>query len=341
MMLTTLDIKLEDYKTLFDNIKEGVYFSAVDGKVLSCNKSFLKITGYNESDLLFANQLYVKASDRLAFQKKIEDDGFVNEFEVKLKTKEGIEIFCDLSSNPFYDQSGKMIGYTGILRNITRRKQAEQKLKEEKRKRLLDITHIQEREKKRIARELHDGLGQLLFGTKMKLDKLAKKLKTEEKLMELVEGVENGLTQSMQETRRLSRALRPSVIDDFGVIAALEQLFEQYNHGTGVEVKLKTKLKNVKISNQADIAIYRIVQESLSNATKHGKADTVYVSIVEHDNYVKLSIVDNGKGFTQVGMEKGHGLKNITERAEIIGGEVIVNTEKNVGTTINVIIPKR
>lgn len=342
-MKKALNIGLQDYKNLFENIKEGIYFSTVDGDVLSCNKSFLEITGYSKRDLgkLKAEELYVNNSDRDIFKNEIKKSGFVKGYELKIKTKKGKEIYCELSSSPFFDAENKMLGYTGILRNITRRKEAEQQLKEEKRKRLLDITHIQEREKKRIARELHDGLGQLLFGTKMRVDKLSKKLSDIPSLLKLSKGIEDALTQSMNEARRLSRALRPSVLDDFGVIAALEQLFEQYNQGTHLEVKLKTKLYNVKISNQADIAIYRIVQEALSNATRHGRATTVYVTIIEHDDFVKLSIVDNGKGFEMSNSKNGHGLKNITERAEILGGELIISTERNKGTTINVIIPKK
>ena len=102
-MLKTLDIGLEDYKNLFENIKEGVYFSTVEGNVISCNKSFLEITGYKDSDNLFAGDLYVDNKDRLSFQNKILNDGYVKGFEVKLKTKLGEEIFCELSSNPLYE----------------------------------------------------------------------------------------------------------------------------------------------------------------------------------------------------------------------------------------------
>lgn len=340
-MLNAIDIRLEDYKSLFDNIKEGIYFSSLEGEVLSCNKAFLSITGYLKRDELMADNLYVNSADREHFKREIKEQGFVSEFEVVLQSKSKKQIYCSLSSSPFYDDNNKLVGYTGILRDISWRKEAEAGLREEKRKRLLDVTHIQEREKKRFARELHDGLGQLLFGTKMKLDKLRKKVMGNNEIAPLIEGLEKGLLQSMQETRRLSRALRPSVLDDFGLIAALEQLFEQYNDGTSVEVKLKTKLKGVKISAQADIAIYRIVQESLNNATRHGKASTIYVSLVEYDDVVKLSVVDNGKGFKENDFERGHGLKNITERAEVLSGHVEINSEKNEGTTINVVMPKR
>jgi PAS domain S-box-containing protein len=285
-----ITIDLNSYKELFDNSKDGIYFSSVEGKILECNQSFLNITGYEKEDFrqLNALDLYTNKEQRLNFQNQILSYGFVKDFEIQLIKKNKELIYCEVSSNAFKDAEGNFIGYKGILRDITRRKKAEFQVQEEKNKRLIDITYIQEKEKKRIARELHDGLGQMLFSTKLKVEKLKKSNLLDAELKKQLQEIENQIKDTIHETRNMARMLRPSVLDDFGVVPALEQLFEMISNGTEVDITFE-KPKNVESNKQLDLAIYRIVQETLSNAIKHGKATKINVSLQPLKNEIQLN----------------------------------------------------
>ncbi len=226
------------------------------------------------------------------------------------------------------------------IRDISKRIEAEHKLAEERRKRLYEITDVQEREKKRIARELHDGIGQMLFGTKIHLESLKRKVKDQGAIGEMVSDIEVELSNIIDEVRSLSRRLRPSVLDDFGLVPALEQLFDQFQKSTAVKIKVNIAKNNNRLEGRYETAIYRIIQEAMNNAVRHGRANQIWVDLEEKKSENILIVRDDGVGFELDKVEFGHGTTNMRERAETIGGIFEMSSVLNRGTVIKVIMPK-
>ena len=461
-----IHISANTYRRLFEESRDGVYFTTIDGEVIEVNKAFLDITGYNKDDFqaIKSSDLYVDLKQRERFRKRIETEGFVRDFEVKLYTKDREIIHCMLTSNVFYSETREPVGYMGILkdisvqkgiesalresekrfrelfhgspdpifvetldgiildvnpaacelhgmlytelvgrdifslmppelvdtgkanfqkfvsgslkmvesytysheekklipveinvnkikyfgqpalllhiRDITKRKIAERNLLEERRKRLFDITQIQEKEKKRIAKDLHDGVGQMLFGVKMQVDELKRKTKNDQVL---AKEIDKSLRKVIAEVRSMAFQLRPSVLDDFGLSSALKLLFDQLmksNHQLTIDFKVEGM--DERVNPNTEIAIYRIVQEAVSNSLKHGEAEKIFVYLQKNKQHTELIVRDNGKGFDtqETNQAKfGNGLINMKERAEMLNGTFDISSVGNRGTLIKVIIP--
>lgn len=339
-----LNIDLEDYKDLFDNSQEGIYFSTNKGDFIEVNNAFLTLTGYTKEEIFSINsqQLYVEKTDRDIFIKTITENGVIKDFEVQILHKNKSIMTCLITSSTIVNKDGKIIGYKGIIRNITKRKRIEQQLVAEKRKRLFEITEIQEREKKRLARELHDGIGQLIFGTKIQFDALKSKIKTSDSGLKIIDNIDADLKNLIGEIRLLSHRLRPSILDDFGINIALKQLFSQISESKKLQIHAKLFSFPNRIHSMAEIVIYRIVQEALKNAIVHGKSKAIWIDLDIDDTHTNLTIKDNGTGFILKNKEaSGLGIKHMEERAETLNGIFNIISNPKEGTTITVKFPNK
>lgn len=192
----------------------------------------------------------------------------------------------------------------------------------------------QERERERIARDLHDGLGAMLTTMKLRLSNALDNA-TKKELTKM-------LDEAINEARHLSRNLMPAVLKDFGLFDALTQLAQSMQKNTGIAIKYncdceseKSKLKKTK-----QVYIYRIVQEALNNAIKHADCTEIQLTITEFDDQMNVFIKDNGKGLKEnsVSESSGLGFKNIKERTELLNGELILESDDQ-GTIVEVNIP--
>lgn len=192
----------------------------------------------------------------------------------------------------------------------------------------------QEKERGRIARDLHDGLGAMLTTMKLKLAQGLNK-NTKEELTKL-------LDDAIQEARNLSRNLMPTVLMDFGLFDALAQLSEITGKNTGTTIKYScdSEWEKSKLKKSRQVYVYRIVQEVINNALKHADCTEIQLSITEFDDQMNMYIKDNGKGLENVQRleSSGFGIKNIKERAELLNGEVIFESGRH-GTIVEINIP--
>jgi PAS domain S-box-containing protein len=329
------------FRVLFDDSPDPIFVEDLKGNILDVNPAACELHNMLYTELIGIS-VFELVPDKLKNRVKTEFqrmvDGNLRTIESVSKVIQGnreIPVEVNVSRIKYLEQDALLLH----VRDITIRKETERDLGEERRKRLSEITEIQEREKKRMARELHDGIGQMLFGAKVQLESLKRKVKSQEKITELVCDIEFELQEIIAATRALSRRLRPSVLDDFGLFPALEQLFEQYQNVAKIQLRNEVMQPSNRYGSKTEVAIYRIVQEAISNAVRHGNSSVICITLAAKNNNIELFIKDNGYGFDTAKQEWGHGLKNISERAESIGGKYEMNSIRGKGAEINVVIP--
>jgi len=235
--------------------------------------------------------------------------------------------------------------FTVILRDVTERVQAEQVLREsrEELRQLALASHsVREQEKSRIARELHDELAQSLTALKMDVTWLREHVlagdgPTSKKLSD----IDSLLNHTVAATRRISADLRPLVLDDLGLVPAVEWLVQKFTERNGIPCELAIGAPDLELQDPHASAVFRIVQESLTNAARHAQASRVEVSIDRGNGAVALKVRDNGRGFSPDDPRKpgSFGLMGLRERAYLLGGEVNIASTPGQGTSIEVRIP--
>jgi signal transduction histidine kinase len=201
------------------------------------------------------------------------------------------------------------------------------------------VVEAQELERRRLSRELHDETGQALTSILLGLRSLEETLESDEartasaRLRELV-------VETLQDVRRLAVELRPSALDDFGLVAALDHLAESFEEQTGIAIDFAAALGKGRLPGEVETALYRIVQESLTNIVKHARARHVSIALTRMRNSVKVVVEDDGQGFDPEGVgAEGFGLVGMRERLAILGGRLQVESSTGAGTAIAVEVP--
>lgn len=212
------------------------------------------------------------------------------------------------------------------------------------RSRATQILMAQEQERKRIARELHDETSQVLTSLLISLKVLEETLPSEEARAR-VEETRSLVHETLRAIRNLSIDLRPSALDDLGLLPALRWYIKEYQQKCQIEVEFAASSLKERLPSEIETALYRIVQEALTNTAKYAKATSVRVSVAENEGSVSATISDNGQGFDAQTIlklpwqERGLGLAGMHERAALLDGSLIINTEPGKGTTIEARIP--
>jgi PAS domain S-box-containing protein len=234
---------------------------------------------------------------------------------------------------------------TVILRDVTERARAEQALRDahaELRELALAMHEVREGERTRIARELHDELGQALTALKMDVDLLAETIARDRAdLLERTDAMRELLDSTVATTRRISADLRPLVLDDLGLGAAAEWLTQGFSHRTHVPCELHVDPACAQLGEPHASALFRILQESLTNVARHARASRVEVRLERAGADAVLTVRDDGVGMDRAAAPKprSFGLRGIGERALLLGGEVKIDSRPGGGTTLVVRIP--
>lgn len=229
-----------------------------------------------------------------------------------------------------------MVFFSGVVLNLRERRLADAKLKELT-QRVLDA---QEEERGRVARELHDGISQILVGVKYALEIARRRVVAGDPKAEetLAKGADN-LGQAINEVRRISRDLRPGVLDDLGLGPAIKALAEEFRQRTGIETEFNTVVFRNRLDPEAKIALFRIAQEALTNIERHAGATHVDIDLRGHRAGATLRIADNGTGMRETGgATRGIGLRNMQERMEQLDGTLRVLSSRS-GTVIEAQVP--
>lgn len=204
------------------------------------------------------------------------------------------------------------------------------------------LQDVREEERASMAREIHDELGQQLTAVKMDMSWLYKKINNaDDNIKEKVQSTITLIDDTINTVRRIATELRPSILDDLGLVYAIEWHVGEFEKRSDIQVEYNTNCNDLEIPSKISIALFRILQESFTNIARHANATRVHVSLMIKDNMLALSIEDNGSGFDveRKPRNESFGLMGIKERTLMIGGEYIVKSKPGYGTSILVIVP--
>ena len=243
-------------------------------------------------------------------------------------------------------EDGKAVASVVAFQDISQRKQAERELLES-REQLRDLSvhqqSMREEERTRIARELHDELGQMLTGVKLDATWLATRLSAEQpNIVDKITSMSQLIDETLDAMRRVAADLRPVMLDDLGLAAAVEWLTEEFGKRTGIGIQLELELGHEDdISAEVATAIFRIVQECLTNVARHAEAEHVLISLDCHNGKLMLLLSDDGKGLPAAGERKhnSYGVIGMRERAHSLGGTLHLLSIPGKGTAVVAIIP--
>jgi signal transduction histidine kinase len=208
------------------------------------------------------------------------------------------------------------------------------------------VWRVQEAERRRLARELHDGIGQTLTALKNHLEALTRRAGTAEPALaaDLRESVAVA-ARALHETRELSRLLRPAVLDDLGLVAALRWLARSVETRTGLAVALSLPEPGARLDPELETLVFRVAQEGLNNVEKHARARNAEIDLRVEDGVLRFALRDDGAGFdpavsrAQELGEGSFGLRGMRDRAELFGGELRVDSRPGAGTSLRIVLP--
>lgn len=339
---------LRKFSRAIDQTASTVVITDPQGVIEYVNPRFVETTGYAVEDAIGKRPSMLKSGHTSPGEYeelwRTIAGGGVWHGEFHNRRKDGTLYWESAIISPIRDDSGRITHFVAIKDDITERKRAEDALRDshrQLREMAATLHSLREEEMIRISRELHDELGQKLTGLKMDLSWLEGRLRDQTPLQDKLGGMKKLVDSTIRWARRISTSLRPLVLDDLGLIAALEWLADDFMRHAAVEVTLDIEVEQLDVDERTATAIFRIVQESLTNVARHAEATEVRIALAIEDGRLLLSITDNGKGMAAdaANRARGFGLVGIRERAFMCGGEFTLSSEPDEGTTIAVSIP--
>jgi PAS domain S-box-containing protein len=326
--------------------------STLDGRFLAANSQFLRTTGYTREEVIGKTAIELKMwpnpDNRRRVMEKLKEEGKVRGYEVDLRTKTGENRVLLLSVEQI-----ELDGQPCLLhsaQDITERTRAEMAVRaSEERLRALSarLRSAREEEGKRIAREIHDELGGALTGLKWELEGIAEHLHESanspgfQAIRDRISRMTHLIDTTITAVRRISADLRPSILDDLGLIAAIEWQAQQFQLRTGIRCDSETASDALDLDRDRATAVFRIFQEILTNVLRHASATHVSVQIRMESGTFVLEVQDNGRGITDQDKASAEslGLLGMRERAALVGGEIIIRSAEGQGTNVVVRVP--
>jgi PAS domain S-box-containing protein len=336
----------KSFRALFEGAYDAIWSHDLEGNIQTANKAAAALSGYPVEELLRMNVKSFLGEESLELAREVgrrlvQHLHVELPYELRLIKKDGSEAICMVSTN-LVSGDGEAIGFHNIARDVTQEKRMQENL----RYYLRQITRAQEEERKRIARELHDDTAQLLGSLSRQLDNFVRKksgLAPNEVLF--LKDLQAQLNRGVQGVHRFVQDLRPSLLDDLGLIPALRSLVKDMQEYDGIGSKLEVVGEEKRFPPEFESSLFRIIQEALNNIRRHAKASEASVVIDFSGDMVKVTISDNGRGFELVGRvddlpRSGKlGLVGMQERARLLGGTLEVRSTPGQGTTLIIEVP--
>jgi len=332
-------------RTLFEESKDVIYITTREGRFVDINQSGLDLFGYSREEImrLDVQDLYTRPEERARFQQEIEEKGFAKDYGIKLCTKDGTERDCLLSSTVRQANDGTILGYQGIVRDITDHKRTKERIRSLNQQ--LIKTH--EIERQRLSCDLHDNLAQDLSSLKISLDTLFDDVPgvSAEKTQRLSE-LSTMVKRAIMDVRDMAYDLHPTSLSQLGLVQTVHRYCEDFSAKNGLKVDLfSVGLDSIKPDFDTEITLYRLIQEGLSNIQKHADASHVTIRLVTSHPHIILCIEDNGKGFMvkkrlrEASQEKRMGLHGMERRVALLNGKIEIKSRPGRGTKIMAEVP--
>ncbi|RJR24925.1 MAG: PAS domain S-box protein [Desulfobacteraceae bacterium] len=347
---TELSLANAELAQIFETSADGMRVVDREFNMLRANDTFCRLAGVKKKEAIgrkcydvFRGPLChgqgCPLTRILAGEERVECDA--------VKVRDGAnEIPCIVTATPFRGPTGEIIGIVEDFKDISSRKHTEEELRQSRRQLRELASYLEsarEKERTRIAREIHDELGQSLTALKMELHWCIRRLPQDDSLLaERAKKLLKLVDENVHLVQRISSELRPGLLDNLGLSAAIEWQAGQLTERTGVKCDFLSDPEDIILDQTRSTAIFRIFQETCTNIARHSDATKAEIVLKELPAYVELRITDNGRGITQkqISNPKSFGLMGIRERALSFGGEVEISGNEKKGTTVRVRIPK-
>jgi len=337
--LTTTERRLE---AILDNTPAVVYMKDTQGAYQFINRAYetlfhvsrARMTGKTDFDLFPADIARQFRDNDLA----VLQAGQPIQFEEVAPHDDGPHTYVS-AKFALHDAQGKVSAVCGISTDITARKRAEENLRAEQ-KFLQQLIRAHERDRQLMAYEIHDGLIQDITGAVLHLEGINWQQPGSERTRASFDVALRALRQALGEGRRLLSGLRPPILDEAGIIAAIEYLIAEYSQPGDLAIAFHHEVRFDRLDPLLEGTIFRIVQESLTNVRRHSGAERAEVRLVQRGDRLKLTVVDDGVGFEPAPEhEQRFGLQGIRKRAVVVGGQAEIRSTLGQGTTVEVAFP--
>ncbi len=319
--------ELMDYKFALD-ASSIVAITDSRGTITYVNEQFCRISKYSREELLGQDHRIVNSGyhSKQFFKEMWQTIGAgdVWKGEIRNRAKDGTFYWMDTTIVPFLNDKKMPYQYLAIRYEITGRKRAEQELQ----KMMTNIIDVQEEERKRLSRNLHDGIGQNLYSHLITINRLLAEMDHP-----LLQQMQKEAAELIEEIREISWELRPSVLDDLGLVPAIRSYLTRYSENYHIDVYFDCVL-NRRLDISIELTIYRIIQEALTNIRKYAEVKEACVTVREMEDVIRVMIEDKGIGFNLRTQPPGVGLFSMDERARSVGGELTINASLGKGTKI-------
>lgn len=338
------------YRELYEGSRDASAAVDMNGQIIEFNSTFQEMMGYSPDEIYKLTYEDITPEKWHVIEEKILNTqvkrrGYSDVYEKEYKKKDGTIFPVELRTYLSKDAYGHPTGMWAIVRDISERKKIERDILDSQ-ERLRNLTaHLQsvrEQERTNIAREIHDEMGQTLTALKMDLSWIKKRMVHQpEPIEEKISAMSDLIDGAVRSMKRISTELRPGLLDDFGLSAAMEWQAEEFTNRTGIDCQIVFKPEEIVIDRDRTTAVFRIFQEALTNVARHAEATKVIVKLIRGRKFLELTVIDDGKGITdeKLSSSKSFGLMGMRERVTFMQGFLYIEGENGKGTTITARIP--
>ncbi|MBI4495930.1 MAG: PAS domain S-box protein [Deltaproteobacteria bacterium] len=344
------------YRLLAGNVSDIIWTMDLNLRFTFVSPAVVRLTGFRVEEMIgkdlkeiLAPPSYERAlkaiTRKLAAKGARRHGSAPLAMELENLRRDGSALWTEVRMDFLRHPEGRPVEILGVSRDITERKRAEEEIRssrEQLRALSARLQTVREEERTSISREIHDELGQELTALKMELALLSRKLPpAPEGLAERVASMAKVIDRSIHSVRRISTHLRPGILDDFGLTAAIEWQAQEFQNYTGIKCRVKNSPKEFPLDQDRRTALFRIFQETLTNVARHSGATRVNVTMKTAGGDVQLEVFDNGRGISEgeIANPKSLGILGMRERAHLLGGQFRVRGLPGKGTFVKVKIP--
>jgi PAS domain S-box-containing protein len=341
-----LALSERNYRQLFENASDAIWVHNLEGRITAANEATAKLVGYSKEELLTMNVRRFLSGESLSLagqirRKLMQQEPVEQPYEQRLMKKDGTGAILKLTTS-LVTEDGKPVGFQHTARDVTE----ERRMQDSLRYYLSQITRVQEEERKRIARELHDDTSQALFALSRQLDNFARSnASLASDAVAFLKDLRQQINNTLEGIRRFTQELRPPMLDDLGLLATLRWEVSELERRSGTKADLVVVGKERRFSTEVELLIFRLIQEALRNVEKHAEASKVGVKIEFDEGKTAILVVDDGKGFelgknlTDLPRAGKLGLAGMEERVHLLNGHIRIESVPGKGTKVAMELP--
>jgi PAS domain S-box-containing protein len=342
----SMSMSEQKYRYLFENASDAIWVQDVNGLFVDGNRAFERLTGFKKDELMGVQLARFLSEESLALAKEVRNklingEDFEQPYEQQFSIKDGSVKTVNMSTNAVM-AGGRISGFEHVARDVTLEKQQQENVFAY----IQQITRAQEEERKRVARDLHDDVSPDILILIQKLDNLTSGPRLKAAVMKKnLEQLRSQAVKALEALRSCAQGLRPRIIDDLGLEAALDWIAEELEKVQEVQVQVEAEGIDRALSPETQIVLFRIAQEALNNIRKHARASRVTIRVKGEADYIVMTVTDDGQGFKvpkrfEDMVSAGRlGLMGMYERSRLLDGSLQIKSAPGRGTELIVKLP--